>query len=48
MTCEQMINDIEKKFGRKLTKEEKKKIRDRHNHPEIDEEVKEEVMSYVC
>ena len=52
MVCEQFIKEFEKRLGRKLTKEEKKKIQEKMHHSEIldngrdkgEEEIGEEIL----
>jgi hypothetical protein len=45
MVCELKIKQLEKNLGRKLSDEEKKKIREKMGHVEIDDEenVREEI-----
>ena len=41
MVCELKIKQLEKMFGRKLTEEEKRKVREKMHHAEIDDEERE-------
>ena len=38
MVCELLIKQMERNLGRKLTKEEKKKVEEKMHHSEIDED----------
>jgi len=42
MVCEQMIKQLEKNFGRKLTPAEKKKVQEKLHHAETSEHRQEE------
>jgi len=45
MVCELKIRQMEKSLGRKLTPEEKKKIREKIGHVEIENEEEIEVVA---
>lgn len=46
MVCEEFIKNMERKLGRKLNPQERKKIEEKMHHSEISEDKREEEM--VC
>jgi len=49
MVCELKIKQLEKELGRKLTENEKKKIREKMGHVEIeDEDIEKEEIEVVA